>query len=111
MLKYPGLRPELPMFERFALRGAGFPAEYQQTTKYLVLFAPLTLRFRVTGNGAIILNPAAGGIKNLFQKEKGKCVKMNFDDPGGGFIAARWDAHSPYFRNMGIVAFQQYFVP
>ena len=26
-----------------------------------------------TGDGAVILNPAVGGMKNLLQKEKGKC--------------------------------------
>ena len=58
------------MLERFALLGSEFPAEYQQTTKYLRSFDSLTIRFRVTGDGAVILNPAAGGMKNLFQKEK-----------------------------------------
>ena len=39
-----------------------------------------------TGSVSVILNPAAGGMKNLFRWEKAKSIKMNFDDPtGNGF--------------------------
>jgi len=40
-----------------------------------------------TDSVSVILNPAGGGMKNLFQWEKAKSVKMNFDDPtGNGFL-------------------------